>query len=216
MKFRTLHLVIIAAFLVVSGYVHGKWTNRWTGGSGDVVGKDLLSGLDSPIGNFQPGDFQQVNPAELPPKTQCHSRRFQPLKSGKQVLVSLTSGSPGSVAVHTPDVCYLGAGWKLRSAATRQTIALADGGVADFWTADFTKTSATGIETIRVRWAWSADGSWQAPDYPRLKFSRAPILYKLYVVHNLSEEDDLTREDPYRTFTAALIPILSRQLNDAR
>lgn len=210
-----MHLVIVVAFLIVSGYVHGKWTNRWSGG-GEVVGKDLLGSLEMPIGDFQPGEAQAINPAELPPKTQCHSRRFQPLKSGRQILVSLTSGSPSTVAVHTPDVCYLGAGWKLRGAATRQTIVLADGSNADFWSADFTKSSATGIETIRVRWAWTADGQWQAPDYPRLKFSRAPILYKVYVVNTLSEEDDLTKEDPYRNFTAALIPALSVQLRNDR
>ena len=78
--------------------------------------------------------------------------------------------------------------------------------------ADFTKTTATGAETIRVRWAWTADGNWQAPDYPRWLFARAPILYKFYLVHPLTEENDLTREDPYRKFAAALMPALSRQL----
>ena len=35
---------------------------------------------------------------------------------------------------------------------------------------------------------------------------QTPILYKIYLVHPLTEEEDLTREDPYRKFAADLLP----------
>src|SRR5262249_54798191 len=151
------HLLLIAGFLAVSGYVHGKWTNRWSGGPA-AVGRDLLNGIEGDVGEFQAGDAIPLDPANVPKNTECRSRRFLPLKDGRQVIVSVTSGSPGAVAVHTPDVCYLGAGYKLRGEVTRQVIPLADGGNAAFWIGDFVKTSATGTETLRVRWAWTADG----------------------------------------------------------
>lgn len=211
MKVRSIHLFLVAGILVLSGYVHGKWSNRWVAASA-IEGKDLLGGLESEVGDWRPGEFFHIDPADVPAKTACRSRRFQPLKTGKEVVVSITSGSPGVVAVHTPDVCYLGAGYKLRGAVTRQSIPLADGKNASLWMADFVKTSATGAETIRVRWSWTADGDWQAPDYPRWVLARAPVLYKLYFVHAISEEEDLTREDPYRKFVADLIPTLNAQL----
>ncbi|MCE9529765.1 MAG: EpsI family protein [Planctomycetes bacterium] len=210
MKFRTLHLLIAAIVLTLSGIVHGMWTNRWA--PTDVnEGKNLLEGLGAELGDWKTGDFLKINPAELPANTRCDSRRFMPSKTGKPITVSITSGSPGAVAVHTPDVCYLGAGWKLRGAVSKQSTPLPDGKSASFWVADFTKTNATGSESIRIRWAWTADGNWQAPDYPRWIFARAPILYKLYIVQQLND-DDLTREDPYRKFVADLVPVLSKQL----
>jgi hypothetical protein len=211
MKLRTFHLFILSGFLALSGIVHGMWSHRWSSGS-EVEGKNLLAAIDGDISDWQAGDFVNLDPASIPEKTVCYSRKFMSTKSNKPFMVSITSGSPGSVAVHTPDVCYLGAGYKLRGAVTRQTIALGDGGSAAFWVGDFVKTSATGSESIRVRWSWTADGLWQAPDYPRWVFARVPVLYKLYIVHPLSDEDDLTRDDPYRKFVADLIPALSRQL----
>jgi hypothetical protein len=204
MKSRTVHLLVAVCILALSGIVHGMWTNRWGTGS-NLAGKNLLDGLDNEIVNWR-GEFLRIDPA---PRTHCDSRRFEPVKAGKAVVVSVTSGSPGDVAVHTPDVCFLGAGWKLRGAVGRQTIPLVDGKNAAFWMADFTKTGPTGAETIRVRWSWTADGTWDAPDYPRWIFARAPILYKFYLVHPLPDDADLTREDPYRKFAAELMPKLS-------
>jgi len=211
MKLRYIHLGIALTLLLAAGMVHGRWTNRWSD-AGSVHGKNLLDGIDQPVGDWQAADYMKIDPAELPPDTRCDTRRFVPQRGGKVIMVSLTSGSPGTVAVHTPDVCYLGAGWKLRGAVTRQTIPQSDGRNAAFWMADFVKTSATGSETIRVRWAWSADGSWVAPDYPRWVLARAPILYKLYMVHPVSDDEDLTRDDPYRKFAGELMPILGRQV----
>jgi hypothetical protein len=187
------------------------WTNRWSQ-TGQADGKNLLAVIARDVGDWRPGDFQQINPAEVPPNTHCDSRYFVPMKNGKPALVSITSGSPAAVAVHTPDVCFLGAGWKLRGPVARQTISLQGGATGSFWVGDFTKTTATSTESIRVRWSWSADGNWVAPDYPRWALARAPILYKLYLVHPLAEEEDLTHDDPYRRFAADLLPVLSQQL----
>jgi hypothetical protein len=212
MKSRFLHLLLVAAFLGLLGLVHGIWTNRWSPLAASE-GKDLLDSLDGTIGDWLPGDRLQIDPADIPAKTACKSRQFVPLKPGKPMVVSITSGGPGAVAVHTPDVCYLGAGYKLKGDVTRQMIPIGDGGAsAAFWVGDFVKTTATGSETNRVRWSWSADGNWQAPDYPRWFFARTTVLYKMYIVQPLAEEDDLTRDDPYRTFIASLIQLLNRQL----
>lgn len=211
MKLRLHHLVLTAVFLAVSGFVHGTWSNRWSKAE-QVEGKDLLMRIDSEIGDWRSGEFLQINPADIPAGTKCVSRRFDPMKDGNPIVVSVTSGGPGAVAVHTPDVCYLGAGYQLRGGVSRQTIPLADGGSASFWVADFVKSKASGDEMIRVRWGWTSDGNWQAPDYPRWVFARAPLLYKLYMVHSLSDDEDLTKNDPYRKFVADLVPALSRQL----
>jgi hypothetical protein len=207
---RVLHLLLVAGFVGLSGLGHGIWTNRWSPLEASE-GKDLLESLDGTVGDWQPGARLHIDPADIPAKAACTSRQFVPLRPGKPMVVSITSGGPGAVAVHTPDVCYLGAGYKLRGEVTRQTITIGDAR-ASFWVGDFVKTTATGSETVRVHWTWSADGSWQAPEYPRWFFARTNVLYKMYIVQQLSDEDDLTRDDAYRSFVASLVPQLNRQL----
>ena len=62
-----------------------------------------------------------------------------------------------------------------------------------------------------MRWAWSTDGTWVAPDNPRWQFARqlnsVPVLYKLYVATPLPEtdgEEKVHEDDPLtKAFVAA-------------
>jgi hypothetical protein len=143
------------------------------------------------------------------------SRRYQSVSTSQSGVVTIISGIPGSVSTHTPDVCYPGSGYRTSRAVRKDSVTLPGGRAATFYVADFEKTTATGTEAVRCRWAWTADGTWHAPDYPRLFFARSqvrlPVLYKLYVVHPLGDED-LTKSDPYRTFAADLAAALGRPL----
>ncbi|HJZ91887.1 MAG TPA: hypothetical protein VKE40_13525 [Gemmataceae bacterium] len=211
---RTTHLVGAVTLLVVGGAVHGMWTHRWSGAADRDAGVDLIAKIDEPVGGWVPGPAAPVGERDIPKGTKATSRQFAQEKSGKRVVVSVTSGVPGVVAAHTPDVCFLGSGYKLKNPPSKQALPLADGGSVNFYVADFEKTTATGSDVVRVRWAWTADGTWYAPDYPRLFFAKSqvklPVLYKLYVVHPLTDED-LTKTDPYRTFAADLAAALGRQ-----
>jgi hypothetical protein len=215
MTFRTTHLVGAVVLLAAGGVVHGMWTHRWSATTAQEAGVDLLGKVDAPVGDWTPGPALPVAEREIPKGTRVAARQFASARTGKKLVVSVTSGVPGVVAAHTPDVCFLGSGYVLKGPPSKQTLPLAGGGSASFYVADFEKTSATGTEVVRCRWAWTADGHWHAPDYPRLFFARSqvslPVLYKLYVVHPLGDED-LTKSDPYRTFAADLAAALGRNL----
>ena len=121
-------------------------------------------------------------------------------------MVTIISGIPGSVSTHTPDVCYVGSGYKCLRGPRKETIDLPGGGTAEVYVADFEKKTATKADRVRVRWAWSTDGTWIAPDNPRWQFAKqlnaVPVLYKLYVATPLPEaarktqvpEDDSRRK----------------------
>lgn len=212
---KTTHLVGAMAVLAVGGVVHGMWTHRW---SGDVVrqaGTDLLAAADAPLGDWRPGPATPVEERLSPKGTTATSRQFVNDKDHKRAVASVTCGLPGVVAAHTPDVCFLGSGYRLKNPPSKQTLPLPGGGSVTFYVADFEKTTAAGTEAVRCRWAWTADGTWHAPDYPRLFFAQSqatlPVLYKLYVVHPI-EGDDLTKNDPYRTLAADLAAALGRSL----
>jgi hypothetical protein len=212
---RTTHLVGAVVLLAVGGVVHGMWTHRWSGTAVRDAGVDLLAKAEAPIGDWALGATIPVPEREIPKGTKVAARQFNNAQTGKRVVVSVTSGVPGVVAAHTPDVCFLGSGYKLKNPPSRQTLPVAGGGSVTFYVADFEKATASGTEAVRCRWAWTADGTWHAPDYPRLFFAKSqvslPVLYKLYVVHPLGDED-LTKTDPYRTFAADLAAALGQHV----
>jgi hypothetical protein len=190
------------------------WTHRWSDAAATRSGIDLLAKVDAPVGDWQPGVTIAVPEKEIPKGTVVSCRQFVIEKTNKRVVVSITSGVPGVVAAHTPDVCFLGSGYKLKGSPSKQTLPMPGGGSVSYYLADFEKTSAAGTESVRCRWAWTADGTWQAPEYPRLFFAKTkvdlPVLYKMYIVHPIGDED-LTKSDPYRTFAADLAATLGRQ-----
>ena len=77
------------------------------------------------------------------------------------------------------------------------------------YVADFEKKTQTKLDRVRVRWAWTTDGTWVAPDNPRWQFAsqlRAPVIYKVYVATPLPEvEGDEAPEDDAvtKTFVSA-------------
>jgi hypothetical protein len=209
MKLNTPHLVALSLLLIGCGLVHGLWSGRWA--AKQEVDIQHLLDFEEPIGDWQPGEFVQVDPKELPKGQATITRRFVNSKTNRSVVLSLSAGHPGIVSVHTPDICYLGTGYTLKGAVKREATKLIDAGSIDCYTADFQRQTS-GNESIRVRWSWSSDGTWKAPDSPRFHFVRAGVLYKLYLVHPLSDDEDLTKDDPYRKFVAQLVPLLSRKI----
>jgi hypothetical protein len=213
---KTSHLIGVVALLVAGGVVHGMWTHRWDDTMGENAGVDLLAKLDGPLGDWQPGPASAVDARDIPKGAWASARPFVNQKANKRAVASVTAGVPGVVAAHTPDVCFLGSGYKLKNPPSKQTLPMPGGGSAEFYVADFEKTSASGTEAVRCRWTWTADGTWHAPDYPRLFFAKSqvkmPVLYKLYVVHPIGDED-LTKNDPYRTLAADLAASLGRHLS---
>ena len=93
----------------------------------------------------------------------------------------LVCGKGGPISVHTPDVCYAGAGYRQTAPQARLTA-----GESALWAAPFEKPDVLTPQRLTVVWAWSHDGKeWVAPDNPRSVCAWQPALYKLYVVHTL-------------------------------
>ncbi len=115
------------------------------------------------------------------------------------------------MAVHTPDVCYRGAGFELAGEQAEQTVELGGGaGKAQLWSACFRQNGKAAGTELRIWWAWNAGDGWQAPATPRLAFGGAPYLYKLYVVRETTGEAG--RDEVTPALVRALLPALQKSL----
>jgi len=210
MTIRTSHLVTVAVILFGTAVCHGYWSNRWASLTGGDFDPDVLASIDAKIGDWEGGEVATLQEGGQRPYSMA--RRFTNHQLGKSVTVSFISGVPGKVATHTPDVCYPGSGFKMRTDIKSTQIPLGEGKSADFYVSEFQKTTASGSDALRVRWTWTRDGSsWVAPKSPRWEFGRAAVIHKLYVVHPVGE-DDTTDERVYEAFAADLCERLGARL----
>lgn len=206
----TFSLVILA--IVASGVVHGMWTDRW-GAPLDVAAVATRIGeIPDDLGDWQGQPLEQDS---RPPKGVAGHlhRRYVNRRNGETVTVAIVGGRPGPISIHTPDACYGANGFEV---ATRTRYALPhEPGepAAEFWAANFQKNRASERTQLRIFWAWSCDGTWQATDNPRLTFAREPILYKLYLIRELMSPDQpLSPEDPCVALMQQLGPELQKVL----
>jgi len=180
---RYLPLLATAVAVLLGGVVHGLLTDRW--GPSTELGAAVarLDGVPRDVGDWHGEDLElpakQVQAARI--AGSCY-RRYENSRSRHVVWVLLVCGTPGPIAIHTPEGSFVGAGYqKLGDVAPFQ---LPYGGAdeeASFRTLRLREGGPTRPAELRLFWSWSTGGPWQAPANPRLTFARQRALYKLYV-----------------------------------
>jgi Protein of unknown function (DUF3485) len=203
--------VSTALVLVVgAGLVHGAWTNRWRPSPELNALISRFDSVPSVIGDWQGKDFE-VAPREraMAGAVACLSRRYSNPSRGISVSVLLLGGLPGNISVHTPDICYPGAGYTLNTPASFDYRAGPDKTLAGFRTALATRGGAS-PSILRIFWSWNASNGWVAPDEPRWKFASEPALCKLYVVRETGGAVVDPGSDPCNDFLSVFLPELDR------
>lgn len=201
-------LPFAAVLTLVAGgaLVHGAVTLRWDALESKAELTKALHALDLADAEWRSEEV----PTEMPTneRSTATSRRYVG-PGGRVASASFISGIPGSVATHTPDVCYPGSGYKTLRGPKKEAITLPNGQTGQIYVADFEKKTQTKVDRVRVRWAWTVTGEWVAPDSPRWQFAkalRAPTIYKVYVATPLpeAEGDAVPEEDAVtKAFAAA-------------
>ena len=208
---RLWSLSVVIAVVVASGIAHGLWSGRWNVSDAPERAAQRLARIPMVVGDWDGRigelDSRQMSVAELSGARVCE---YVNRKGGSVVSTLLVCGRPGPVSVHTPDICYVGAGYELSGSRVHYTTpSLAS---AEFWVADFQKPRAALPDRLRIFYAWSADGAWAAPENPRLTFFREPALYKLYVIRKLAQGEEALENDPATDFLKVFVPQLQNAL----
>jgi hypothetical protein len=208
-----LNRVLAAAGALVlvlgSGLVYGLWTGRWDPPA--AMPTDLsnrLEGISTTLGDWE-GENIEVDTRGAAPVLGRLERRYRNTRTNQIVTLSLVCGKPGPISIHTPDVCYGSSGYVVGE-PKKFNPPHATG--AEFWTADALKKKSTDQTRLRIFWAWNGGEGWQAADSPRLVFVRFPVLYKLYLIRELSAAGDPLDDDSCLELFHQLQPELQRAL----
>jgi len=213
---RVYFLVTAILLVLAFGYVEGRWTQRWQRSQALERAVSRLAAVPLDFGDWlgeaRELDARHVARGEIDGYLM---RNYTNRISGSTVSVLLVCGRAGPTCLHTPEVCYPGAGFSLEKKAERQDLsAAAPARPAKFWVGKFHKPAAAIPEALRIYWAWNARGDWSAPDNPRLHFASAAALHKLYVIQPLQdlEPSRTQQEDPAVEFLKDFLRELQQHL----
>jgi hypothetical protein len=208
------YLLILLALVVIlgAGYYQGKLVNRWGESQSFIQAMDRITTLPETIGNWKSQNMElnakQLQIAEV---SNYVSRVYTNINSGEKISILLIGGRPGPIAVHSPDVCYQGAGYKMGNKLIQAVRGVREGRPPEFWVAKFTKEPVPA--PLHIMWAWSAGGLFIAPDTPRLMFYREPFLYKLYIIREAKSLDAPLVDEVMQQFLKDIYPVLEKSLS---
>jgi Protein of unknown function (DUF3485) len=208
---RPLWYATLFATVLGTGLAHGLLTDRWA----PPVAEDAahLGRLTMAVGDWD-GSNSAADPDRIPQIRDGEGllRRYVNRKSGDVVTVYLSVGPAGPmVSGHMPESCYPGAGYRLAAPVGKHAFLEGSSSAPqDFRVANFNKTERAEPIHLRVFWAWSADGDWKVPDYPRLAFARQRRVFKLYVIRQAVRDDEPLASDPAARFLQVLVPELKK------
>jgi hypothetical protein len=206
-----LSLVAVAA----AGVAHGMFTDRW-GPSGQL--QQALAALPRVPAAF--GDWAGEERSLTADAMAVGGikgavyRQYKNPRTGETVQFLIVCGRGGPITVHTPDVCYGGAGYQRIGEVEAGSVEAA-GQTDTFAVGRFRKTGVVPTR-LEIYWAWSRDGAaWQAPSNPRAALARSPALYKMYVIREFAPGSQAEGTNSCENFLRRALPDIRNTLPHA-
>jgi hypothetical protein len=132
-------------------------------------------------------------------------RQYVDTASGATISVTLVVGPVGTIAVHKPEICFPSQNYRLLGQRKRVDVKDSRGLSHAFWAVDFEQQGAE-AGTVRVYYAWTTNGVWQAPDDPRYEYLGSPYLYKIQLAAPVVLSTPSATQDPLPAFLSDFLP----------
>lgn len=207
------YLLLAAAIglTVFAGVLHGRLSQRWTG-------QDPAGEAAKRLQTFAPqlehwaAEEDHVLAQAVKDELQCRGylhRSYVNRDTGESVNVAVLVGPAGPISVHTPEICYSSREFTLASQRRKVPISATSEKQSHFWSVDFQSVRVEGTP-LRVYYAWTADGRWEAAENPRFHFAGHPMLFKIQLAAQTATlgEDN----DPGRRFLQEFLPALDKHV----
>jgi hypothetical protein len=209
-----MRLLLVLALLGVTGWLHGRWTDRWGEPEAIANAAAPLATIPFSIADWEGRDITREE-SEVAYRASSHQiiRRYVNRNSGSAVGLLITCGRPSSLIIeHTPKTCYTELGYEEVAGGRKVSVGPPDN-KSDFFAHTFIKSTPVSTSRIRLLWSWGDGQNWSFPDRPRIAFARKPYLYKIYVTREMLSEDEPINDDPIMPFLTSLLPQLQATLN---
>jgi hypothetical protein len=201
---------VAGVILLVDGYVYGRWTGRWHQNTELAGATERLERIPMTFGDWRGEalvlESKVIERAEF---SGYVLRRYENRRTGAALTLLVACGRSGPLTVHTPEICYRGAGFRLAGGEGAAHESLDRGpnrSAVEFFKGTFAPEDRDGRERLRVIWSWCKNGAWVAPDNPRWKLAGLPVLHKVYVTQLFVPRTDGKEDDPCLDFFREVLP----------
>jgi exosortase len=205
---RVIPVVVAISVIVATGLVHGFRENRWGLARKLELARTRLDRVPMTIGNWK------GRPATVDRRAMLAAgldgfflRSYEKETTGNGLTLLLVCGRPGPVSVHTPEICYPGAGYEMVQARPAG-IRIGNELGGDFVMADFERRETIPADRLKIYWAWNASGTWTVPDSPRIALAPYPVVYKMYLISAVNKERKMGTDHEMTDFLGQLLPEL--------
>jgi hypothetical protein len=176
---------LLAATMMIGS---GLWLQHWTSRADAQAATHLraisaaMAGMPSVLGEWEGQPTDELDQADLPAETAGHACYiYRNLRTNQTVSVYLLCGPSRSVADHTPESCYPECSLRMDAAPVKCTVST-DRGEAELATSVFVREHCKASQRMRMFWSFAAQGTWEAPNVPAMRFGSARPLVKLYLI----------------------------------
>jgi hypothetical protein len=213
---KTLPVISLTRFLfilclgltmtVATGLVYGHLSQRWGAAPDLVAAGRHLESLPTQIADWELVREEpiQKNVIEILSCAGFVNRQYVNRRSGDTINIAIMVGPSGPISVHTPEVCYSSRAYSIQEPREFTAIPGEDGSEHSFWRVSFRSNNSYG-DQLRVYYAWAAEDTWRASEYPRFEYAGRPILYKLQISSLVAREADAEKDDPCKAFLAEML-----------
>jgi hypothetical protein len=209
-----LAVVLVVALTLLAGVLQGRMSNRWGPSPDTLAAARELERIPHEFGDWRLKASEDLSKGTRE-MLQCVGyfvRRYENQRTGDIVSVTLLLGPPGPIAAHTPEICFPSQNYQSRNQRQQVAIPGASGGENLFWSLDYKMNDIRG-DLLRVYYAWSAGGRWEAPeDDARFAFAGRPYLYKIQLSGLLPPGAIPSSRDPCAAFLRAFVPVAGKYL----
>ena len=208
----TLGIILVAAVTLLSGWVHGRMTNRWGYPEDTQAAAKKLDEVPTRFGNWQleSSEAMSENTIRMLDCVGYFVREYVNLQTGDAVKAALILALPEPLTLHTPEVCFSSREYTVTQKRQRVTVQNPDGADDEFWALTFRSNRLEG-DMLRVCYGWSTGGRWSAPQQSRFTFKQ-PYLYKIQLAAHVPLGADLETADICRDFLQDFIPVVEPYL----
>ena len=207
---RSALIILAFAAILVPGIAHSIWTDRWEISDEPMASASRLSQLPLSLNDWEGQDLnldpRVIEKAEL---AGFLARRYVNRAGDATFSVFLACGRPGPISLHTPEVCYPGAGYQLVNGMKKIELDIPNfTGKVEFLVREYEKPNSVN-DRILLFSSWYSKGSWQVPARPRWTFGDERVLHKLYLSQPVQGKKQ-TAEETGINFLQMLIPELEK------
>jgi hypothetical protein len=221
---RYLHVAVAVVAIVSLTVVQSLMSDRFI--DTNVTAEQraaLLKNVPMEVGEWRGEDLEVTEEVrDTAGAVGAVSRAYRNARTGEEVNLWLIVGHARDISAHTPEVCYRGSGFSMRSDINALYPFEYAGQTqkADFWTNTFVKEDMKGRQLVRVFWAWynpvpGEPVEWRAEKNPRWTFGNTRALYKMYFTSTMRDPMETTDQSAAYKFGREFLPVIERVLSQS-